>query len=57
MESFGANFKHTTNGGGSNILEISFDPPAITNFNGFDGELFLDLLGSFVSLPTTIIKE
>ncbi|CAD8140771.1 unnamed protein product [Paramecium octaurelia] len=57
MESLGASFKHKTNGGGSNILEISFDPPAITNFNGFDGELFLDLLGSFVSLPSAIIKE
>ena len=29
----------------------------MSNFNGFDGELYLDLLGSFTNLPTSIIKE
>jgi len=55
MDSLSASFKHLTNGGGSNILEINFDTPS--NIDGFAGELFLDLLGSFVSLPTSIIKE
>lgn len=57
MDSFGASFSHDTNGGGTNILEISFDPPPMSNFNGFDGELYLDLLGSFTNLPSSIIKE